>query len=84
MCLDDFSIHEWEKEKMDKYVELTKLSNAREEGKSDGFELGKVDGKNEGIRETAKNMLSRNLDIKFISDVTNLSVEEIIEIKKSL
>ena len=84
MSLDDFSIHEWEKEKMDKYVELTKLSNAREEGKADGFELGKVDGKNEGIRETAKNMLSRNLDIKFISDVTNLRVEEIIEIKKSL
>ena len=92
MCLDDFSIHEWEKEKMDKYVELTKLSNAREEGKADGFELGKAngfelgkaDGKNEGIRETAKNMLSRNLDIKFISDVTNLRVEEIIEIKKSL
>ena len=84
MCLDDFNIHEWEKEKMDKYVELTKLSNAREEGKADGFELGKVDGKNDGIREIAKNMLNKNSDIKFISEVTNLSIEDIIKIKESL
>ena len=88
MCLDDFSIHEWEKEKMDKYVELTKLSNAREEGKADGFELGKANGKNEGIRENSvrvtKSMLEKDMDINLISEITNLSVEEIIEIKKSL
>ena len=80
MCLDDFSIHEWEKEKMDKYVELTKLSNAREEGKADG--------KNDGIKETEvkyiKNMIKNNFNNETISKITNLSVEEIIEIKKSL
>ena len=76
MCLDDFSIHEWEKEKMDKYVELTKLSNAREEGKADG--------KLEVIKETVKNMLEKDMDINLISEISNLSIEEIIEIKESL
>lgn len=73
MCnLENFSIHEWEKEKMDKLVEETKLYYAREEGIEDG------------IRETAINMIKNNFDIETISKITNLSIEEIIEIKESL
>ena len=73
MCnLENFSIHEWEKEKMDKLVEETKLYYAREEGIEDG------------IRETAINMIKNNFDSETISKITNLSIEEIIEIKESL
>ena len=85
MCtIENFSVHEWEKEKMDKLVEETKLHYAREEGMADGFELGKVDGRIDGINELVKNMLIKNTDINFISEVSNLSVEQIMKIKESL
>ena len=45
-------------------------------------------GKEEGIKQTQKqvviNMLNDNLDIDIISKYTDLSIEEISEIKESL
>ena len=76
LCMEDFNIGEWEKEKCQELVEYTKISNAREEG----IEDGRVDG----IKETAKKMLEKNTDINFVSEVTNLSIEEIMKIKESL
>ena len=76
MDFDDFSIHEWEKEKMDKYVELTKLSNAKADGRIDGI-------KENSIR-VAKSMLEKNMDINLIEEISNLSIEEIMKIKESL
>ena len=63
MSLDDFNIHEWEKEKVDKYVELTKLYNA------------KADGIKENSLRVAKSMLEKNMDINLISEISNLSIE---------
>jgi len=77
MSNDNFSIHAWEKEKLDKLVELEELDLAREEGLAEGIEEGT---KQEKI-EIAKNMLAENTDIDFISKVTNLSKEEIESLK---
>jgi predicted transposase/invertase (TIGR01784 family) len=44
------------------------------------FAEGKIEGKAEGKIETVKNMLAKNLDDKFISECTGLSIEEIVKL----
>ncbi len=55
------------------------------EGIEQGIEKGRAEGVAEGQKETsievAKNMLKENVEIKFISRVTNLPVEEIKKIQ---
>ena len=59
------------------------------EGLEQGLEIGHESGLKEGIEqgsnnkamEIAKNMLNQNLDIELISKVTNLSIEEIENLK---
>ena len=58
-------------------VHNTLIANAKEEGFEQGIEQGT---KQEKI-EIAKNMLLKGTDIKFISEVTNMSKEEIEELK---
>ena len=41
-----------------------------------------MQGRKEGIKQTAKNMLKENMDAKIISKVTGLTMEEINELKK--
>jgi len=81
MSNDNFSIHEWEKEKLDKLVELEGLDLAREEGIEQGIEQGIRQGFKQGMIETTKNMLNKNIDIEMISEVTGLSKEEIEKLK---
>ncbi len=47
-----------------------------------GLENGKIEGEKKSKIEIAKAMLERNSDIKFISEVTKLSIEEIEKLKK--
>ena len=42
-----------------------------------GKEAGKIEGKKEEKLEIAKVMLSKNISVKDISDITSLSIEEI-------
>ena len=58
------------------YVELTKLSNAKADGRIDGI-------KENSIR-VAKSMLEKNMDINLIAEISNLSIEEVMKIKESL
>ena len=55
-------------------------------GKAEGIGIGKAEGIGIGEHnkavETAKNMLSKNLDLKLISDCTGLSESEIIDLQK--
>ena len=67
--MDEFNLHEWEKEKLDKIVEETKIENAKAEGKNEGISQSKI--------EIAKRMLEEKIDILVISKVTGLSEEEI-------
>jgi len=63
----------------------TEMNEARreglEQGIQQGIEQGIEQGLEQGIEQTAKNMLNKNTDIKFISEVTGLSIEEIEKLK---
>lgn len=93
MSKDEFILHEWEKDKFDELVKTNELESAINEGKAIGFEDGKAagfeDGEKSGIIkgtnkrniEIAKNMLKENIDIKTISKVTGLRIEDIQNIE---
>ena len=57
------------------------LSRERKEGIKEGFEKGIKEGKLEGIKENsytiARNLKKSGLDVKFISENTGLSLEEV-------
>ena len=73
MSKEEFSLHEWEKEKLDALVESEKRKNAINEGIEQGSKQEKLD--------IAKNMLAKGTDIEYISEVTNLSIKEIENLK---
>lgn len=73
--MDDFFKYTYDKDIADKMNE----ESAREQGKSEGIEIGK----NEEKIETVKNMLENDLDLKLISKVTKLSIPEIEEIRNN-
>jgi len=73
---DVFILHEWEKEKLDELVRITREENAIKRGLTQGIEQEKL--------ETVKKMLKKDLDICLISDITGITEEEIIELNKSL
>ena len=56
----------------------------REEGRKEGRKEGKEEGRKEGKMEMAKEMLLEKIDIKLISKISKLSIEEIEKIKKEL
>ena len=57
------------------------LEEGREEGREEGIEKGIEKGKKEAKIKTAKKMLLKNLDIEDISELTELSIEEIKKLK---
>ena len=80
MSKDYFSIHEWEKEKMDALVKY----NYYKDGKDEGFYDGLEEGIQENTLNMTKEMIKNNASIEFISKVTKLSQEEIKEIEESM
>ena len=72
--MDEFNLHEWEKEKLEAIVEQTKMGNAKAEGKTEGISQSKI--------EIAKNMLEDGLDLDTIIKYTNLSKEEIQKLQE--
>ena len=85
MSKDEFILHEWEKDKFDELVKINELESAINEGKAIGFEDGEKSGIIKGTNNTkieiAKNMLKENIDIKTISKVTGLRIEDIQNIE---
>ena len=59
--------------------EKTMLKGSREEG----IEIGRKEGKKENKIEIAKNMLKERMDIRTISRLTNLTIEEIENLKEN-
>ena len=68
---DVFILHEWEKEKLDELVRITREENATQRG----IEQEKS--------ETVIKMLNKNYSLQEISEITGLSEEEIMKIKES-
>ena len=60
-----------------KKIQNSLLSEAKEEGISQGY----MSGINDGIKQTAKNLLSMNMTLEDISKATGLTVEEIKNLK---
>ena len=75
MSNDKFILHEWEKEKWDAFEKNNELEDAKKEGKSIGIKENKL--------EIAKKMLKKKMNIKDISEITSLTIEEIEKIKST-
>lgn len=92
---DVFVLHEWEKEKLDELVRITREENAIKRGLEKGFQQGVNQGIKQGIQqgiqqgieqnkiEMVEKMLRENLDAELISKITKLTEEEVIKIKES-
>ena len=76
MSLENFNIHEWEKEKLDALV----YYNHYKDGVSEGFEDGFDNGFEEATVKTIKEMLKKEISLQDIADITNKSIEEIKQI----
>ena len=74
---DTSNLMYYDKEAMNESVRLTDLAFAKEKGINEG----KEQGYNLGLINIAKNMLKEKIDIKTISKVTNLTKEEILNLK---
>ena len=55
-----------------------------EKGKEIGKEIGRREGIDEGVKRVAVEMLKKGFDIKLISEVTHLDLEEIKKLKNQL
>ena len=100
MSKEYINIHEWEKEKMDKLVQDTTKRRDQKEGQKEGHEKGlkegleegrkegRKEGKIEGIKqnkdEIIKRLLQRKYDYKEISEITNVTIEEIKKIEETM
>ena len=81
---DDPEFQKYMSEEEDKKkIQNSLLSEAKEEGIYQGIEQGYTSGINDGIKQTAKNMLNKNMPLEDISDITGLSIEEINELRKN-
>ena len=75
---DDPEFQKYMSEEEDKRkIQNSLLSEAKEEGISQGY----TSGINDGIKQTAKNLLSMNMTLEDISKATGLTVEEIKNLK---
>ena len=75
--------HHWDN-LSDKYTTKVRLKREREEGKAEGLQEGREKGKAEGERKKAlsmaKKMKSKGYSVEEISDMTDLSLEEILKL----
>ena len=60
------------------------LSYAEAKGEAVGLEKGRAEGIEKGVEQTALNMLRKNCDTKFISNVTGLIEAKILKLKSKL
>ena len=84
---DDPEFQKYMSEEEDKRkIQNSLLSEAKEEGISQGYTSGINDGISKGENkksiEIAKNMLKKNMSIEDISDIAGLSIEEINKLTK--
>jgi len=70
---DPIFMSELEKQQLDEYCSTMAIVDAKKEGKLEG----KAEGKKEEKIEIARNMLSKNSNVQFISECTGLSIDEI-------
>lgn len=84
MSIEDFNLHEWEKEKFDALIAYNIQKKATEDGLEEGRKRGIKEGRKETLKETVKEMLKNNISIELISKVTKMSNAEIKKIEESI
>ena len=75
---------EQELKNLEKQVEMDKEKFYTNLGKEEGKAEGKIEGKEEKAVEIAKEMLSKNMAIDLISELTGLSKEKVEELSKDI
>ena len=58
--------------------------DARDEGKIAGMAEGEKEGITKGKEEIVKNMLSKSMDEKLISEISGFPIEKIRDLKKEM
>ena len=69
-------------EKINKVAYALDRSGLLEEGMQKGLQKGRQEGRAKGKQEIALNMLRKNAELSFISEVTGLSEDEILKLGK--
>ena len=64
--------------------ERSMFKKARDYGREEGIDIGKNEGKKEEKIEIAKDMLLAHDTLELIQRITNLSKEEILNLKKNM
>ena len=68
---------EYDKKELYQYDKKIMLADERRIGMRQGIKKGKLEGIKERNYTIAKDMKSKNMDIKLISEITGLTIEEI-------
>ena len=84
LSMNDNFIDEYDHEIVTRKINDSYKIEGYNEGKIDGISEGKELGINESKIEIAKNMLSKNLDLIIIAECTNLSIEEVENLKSQI
>lgn len=79
----NFSLQEWEKEKLDELVRQESERVDREE-REEEIQKGIKKGVEQNTKDIIKNMLLNDFDLKAISKISGKTVEEIKQIKQNL
>lgn len=77
---DLLEAHPWYIKEISEKEELLGIIDEQKEDLETAYE----EGKNERNYEIAKNMLNKNMDINTISEITNLTEEEILKLKEEI
>ena len=73
----------YNKEKEEAMIKRSIASAAKEDGINQGKKIGMSQGITEGITKMVKNMLNKNTDINYISEVSGMSKKDILKLKAS-
>ena len=60
---------------------MTIAEQLKQTGRMEGMQLGEAKGRQEAVREMARNMLAKGIDIETISSITGISADELAIIR---
>ena len=60
---------------------MTIAERLEQRGKEAGIQIGRQEGKTQGIKNVALNMISKDMDTKLVAEFTGMTVEEINKLK---
>ncbi|NLL37746.1 MAG: hypothetical protein GX256_09535, partial [Fretibacterium sp.] len=85
--LDYLALSAEDRARFDRYqdglrYQVNIMESALTRGEARGLAKGRAEGRAEGLRQAARAMLERNMDLETISDLTGLSEDELLSMKK--